>query len=315
MAFLDFLSNLLKASSEKEKNLEFDVEQYNKNNQAFIDSFCRRFDLSTKDGIRSIPRSCGAKFHKETDWNAVIVPEAILSKKATEYKKNGNMELAIECLYKSNELKQVSIYEYAPKDYLRLATYLRNASRFDDARKVEAEIGSVFGQEAGDAQYHINESDSLKRSMEEAKLFHTDLLEASWVGACCETCGKYRGRIFSISGTSKRYPKLPDDFHFGCGLSLFAFNSGVSKPAYLTARQLTAPFKDTRTQQEKAAYSTNVQKAKEDAEAKREFEWIQEHLPELAPKSKAGYRRMKNSRSANYLKIQAAAKEKGFEIQ
>lgn len=48
---------------------------------------------------------------------------------------------------------------------------------------------------------------------------------------------------------------------------------------------------------------------------KREFNWIQENLPEICPKSYSGYMRMKNANTKNFQKIVAEAKKLGRNIE
>ena len=47
----------------------------------------------------------------------------------------------------------------------------------------------------------------------------------------------------------------------------------------------------------------------------QELQWITDNLPDIAPKSLSGYKRMKNSNSKNFQNIVNKAKEKGFEIK
>lgn len=49
----------------------------------------------------------------------------------------------------------------------------------------------------------------------------------------------------------------------------------------------------------------------QDEKDRADYDWLSEHLPEIAPKSFSGYRRMKNAQSANYLKLVESAKENG----
>lgn len=46
-----------------------------------------------------------------------------------------------------------------------------------------------------------------------------------------------------------------------------------------------------------------------------DFEWLQAHIPDKCPKSVAGFRRMKHSKTANYQKLVARAKELGRIIE
>ena len=45
-----------------------------------------------------------------------------------------------------------------------------------------------------------------------------------------------------------------------------------------------------------------------------DFNWICSNLPDIAPKSIGGYKRMINTNSSNYQKLVSAAKEKGYVI-
>lgn len=50
-------------------------------------------------------------------------------------------------------------------------------------------------------------------------------------------------------------------------------------------------------------------------ELEKEYQWITDNLPDIAPKSLSGYKRMKNSNSKNYQNIVSKAKQKGFIIK
>ncbi len=161
-----------------------------------------------------------------------------------------------------------------------------------------------------------------KRFQNSPKNSDTDLVEISYVGACCPICGKYRGRIFSVNGKDRRFPKLPDDFHEDCGLMAFPFIYGVQEPQYCKSRNIIAynnrPFKDTRTAEEKANYKLILQEQKEELikqQDKVDYDWLWEHLPEVCPKSFSSYRRMKNTNSAGYQKAVAAAQKAGYIIK
>ncbi|MBQ9851200.1 MAG: hypothetical protein IJO36_10915 [Clostridia bacterium] len=155
-----------------------------------------------------------------------------------------------------------------------------------------------------------------------SKTTDTDLVEVSYVGACCSTCGKYRGRIFSVNGKDGRFPKLPDDFHEDCGLMLFPFVYGVQEPQYCKTKDIISynnrPFRDTRTAEEKANYKLILQEQEDERQRQQDkfdYDWLLKHLPEICPKSFSSYRRMKNSNSAGYKKVIAAAKEAGYIIK
>ena len=111
----------------------FNVVEYERRIQNNINDFNSRFDTSSVSGIRSITVSEARKY-SSTVMGLPAQPEQVLFKKATEYKKKGNMDLAIECLKKANELMPYATCLYMRPDYERLVNYLVLAGRFEEAR-------------------------------------------------------------------------------------------------------------------------------------------------------------------------------------
>lgn len=156
----------------------------------------------------------------------------------------------------------------------------------------------------------------------DCKSMNTDLVIATTHCCTCALCSSLQGRVFSLSGKDKRFPRLPDEvkiyggFHEGCAHTFFPFFYGISTmpnnedPVKFSNR----PYLDYRTPEEKAKYAAEIAKAEAQARSRAEYEWICNYLPELAPKSLGGYTKMKNANSANYQKIVAAAKSKGYTI-
>lgn len=294
---------------------ELSPEEYQEENWRCIKAFEEAHDLKTVQGIRAITAENAKKWERRAA-GVPSLPEQILSKTATQYKKDGNMELAIECLRKANELYATSDMMYDEKTYMRLVRYLQAAGRFDEARAEEKKIKERFEPEQDQEK---RRKEFLAKAQAEANEAGTDLVEASWVGVCCETCGKYRGRVFSVTGKNKEYPKLPDDFCGDCGLMLFPFWEGISEPAYYSLRRLRElnlmPMRDTRTSEESALYERRLSDLAAEKKDRDDYAWLQEHLPEIAPKSFGGYRRMKNSNSNNFQKLVCAAQEKGRKLE
>lgn len=303
-------------SSGSQRSSQFSIEEYDRANEQYIESFKKTFDLSTLEGIRDIT------YDAVKPWmqNAPGVPShpvEILSKQASAYKKE-NINLAVECLRKANELRPVSGMLYPEDSYLRLVRYLRKAERFSEADKEQKKIQDMFhGVSAPYSRETIAQS-ALKRSFASAQEIGTDLVEVSWIGVCCERCGRYRGRIFSISGRDKRFPKFPDDFCLRCGLSAYPIIEGVSAPLYSDSdhvvEEAQRPFVDTRTPDEIKAYEEKCRKLQSEKKDRADYAWIQENLPEVTPKSFSGYRRMKNMNSLNFQKLQSRALELGRKI-
>lgn len=272
-------------------------------------------DLNSIDGIRSIsvPTKKEKQQHEVKDGM-----EYILQRKATEHKKDGRMDLAIECLKKSNELMPYSFFEYTREDYERLVKYLKQAKRFDEARQEEKKLDKMFGKELISKK---SEAKFVRQKFHDAKELGTDLVEMSEHHPTCEKCAKYQGRVFSISGNDKRFPKLPQyalahgKMHQGCRHTFYPFIYGLSASSYGHKDIITysnRPFIDERTPEEKAEYEAMVQTIEEDKKSRNEYDWICENLPNIAPKSYGGYKKMKNSNSTNFQKLYRATRDAGY---
>lgn len=304
-----------------------DRESYESANDKQIAAFKRAFDLTTAEGIQAITVQAVQPWIK----NAPGVPShpvEILSKQASLYQKE-HLDLAIECLRKANELRPVSGMVYSENSYLRLVRYLCKAERFDEAEQERKKIQAMFhGKDAPYSGENIANS-ALNRSFASAQELGTDLVEVSWADVCCETCGKYRGRIFSISGRDKRFPKFPSDFCHRCGLSVYPIIEGVSVPAHSDPERMVEearrPLVDTRTPEQIEAYAEKCRRVQREQEQEKnyvarerkdreDYAWIRENLPDLMPKTFSGYRRMRTMNTANFQKLRAKALELGREI-
>lgn len=147
---MGLLNNFIKAIiNEKPKynkqSVPFDDVEYNKHNNAKIKEFTDKYDLSTKEGIDSIPISEATKYHDPMSVSVVYMPEQILKRKATEYKKEKEYELAIECLRKANELLPHSPFSYSRQDYERLVDVLVQAGKYEEAKIEHKKLDEQYG--------------------------------------------------------------------------------------------------------------------------------------------------------------------------
>lgn len=112
-----------------------------------------KYDLETLEGIRAI------KIPKYSQINGLQSPtkniEYILQRKATEHKKNGRMDLAIECLRKSNEIMPYSNFEWQASDYLRLVSFLKKDRQIDEAKRVFISLEKQFSKDT-DLMYYYS---------------------------------------------------------------------------------------------------------------------------------------------------------------
>lgn len=238
--------------------------------------------------------------------------EYILQRKATEHKKNGRMDLAIACLRKANEIFPHSNFAWTEKDYMRLVEYLKSDRQFDEARKEEKKIKELFAKVD-------KEREAYNTKINREVYGNTDIVSTNETYFVCDECAKYTKRYFSISGNSKKYPKLPEyllhksEEHKYCAITLYPVIDDVSLPAWDYKgdfiKYCNRPFVDERTKEQKANFEKEVKEKEEAARDKEFYDLIFEKFPEIAPKSFGGYRRMKASNSENYKKLLLKAEE------
>lgn len=163
-------------------------------------------DFNSLEGISKI------KIPKYKPLSTIQSPvnniEYILQRKATEHKKNGRMDLAIACLRKSNEIMPHSNFSYQAKDYLRLVKYLKNYGQIEEAILVESNLKN---QHPELFDLRIKNKQRINEYICKAKKYNEDLLYIT-TNNKCPVCKKYNHKVFSISGKSKTYPKLPPEF-------------------------------------------------------------------------------------------------------
>lgn len=264
----------------------------------------KAYDLNTAEGIESIE----IPMYKPNKGiqSPVNNIEYILQRKATEHKRNGRMDLAIACLRKSNEIFLHSNFLWSVKDYMRLVEYLKQVGRFEEARIEEQKINDLF-------QQNDLAISALEKILLDCKSMGTDLVISPEISRACAECAKYARRIFSISGKDKRFPVLPAYFKLGlpehgyCFNSFYPFVLRFSEPTWKYTGNLiewcNRPYSDERTREQKQDFKNWIIKNKQEAIDRRNYDYLREHLLEMAPKSFSGFRRMKSQRSSNYLKL------------
>lgn len=264
-------------------------------------------DLETLEGINSIKIPIYKKIASGVSSPTNNI-EYILQRKATEHKRNGRMDLAIACLRKSNEIMPRSNFTWSSDDYLRLVEFLKDDGQFEEARKEETKIKSFFDSMPAYSPF-MNAP--------------VDLFECSKHECTCSECSKYQGRVFSISGKDKNFPKLPDfilktgQIHKGCRHDFYPFYANVcSKSELVKAIKFSnRPFVDSRSKKEKLEYEQKKLEAEIYERDKQNYDLLREHLPDIAPKSFGGYRKMKSTKSKNFIKLAEKAKEIGLNIE
>lgn len=236
--------------------------------------------------------------------------EYILQCKAMEFKRLGQMSLAIACLRKSNEIMPHSNFVWAKKDYLRLIEYLKQNGQFGEARVEEARLRQTLPQLFSVDQEALF---VFRKSLSDARCLRTDLIEMSSHYCTCAECAKYQGRVYSINGKDRRFPLIPDHIkkygvvHEACRHTFYPYLPDlVNRSELMSAiKRSNSPYIDNRTDEEKALYENKKAFSEQMICDRGDYDYIRELLPEIAPKSFAGYRKMKSTNSKNYQKLMA----------
>lgn len=133
----------------------------------------------------------------------------------------------------------------------------------------------------------------------------------------CPTCSTYNRRIYSLFGHYKSFPILPSFLRNStcplCGVHIgYAhYFPGINGNLKTDIKFSNRPFIDFRSKEEKQIWNERQEKKRLDSKASADFNWICSNLPDMAPQTIGGYKRMIKSNSLNYQKIVLAAKEKG----
>lgn len=268
------------------------------------------YKLDTLEDIESIPVPT-KNFQYNCDFTESI--EYVLQRKATQFKKEGKMDLAIACLRKSNEIMPFAPMAYTKKDYARLESYLKLAGKFDEARELKKESHKFLS----------NNKDLANAKIKNILSSGTDMIEVQRHEKVCSECAKYHGRIYS-KHSKHGYPDIEIFLDYynnkscSCYLSFYPFFYKVSTPNICSPKNAVKysnrPFLDDRTESEKLTYNEYINEQIAETKDRTDYDWICEYLSDIAPKSFGGYRNMKNKNSMNYQKIVSAAKEKGYLI-
>lgn len=254
--------------------------------------------------------------------------EYVLRMKSGQLWNEEKYELSIAVLGKATELMKHSNMGWPAKDFFGIVNELNNLGCFEKAKQwTNWILKNVPGAKAAlspsaDDKISYHAKEHFKKTIESCKDLATDLVETGDVNGCCPICAMYRNRVFSLSGKDKRFPKFPEDFHFGCGLSAYPYKEGVMEPAFRcknVVQYSNRPFVDDRTDEEKKNYVERMEQISKDSPAVRGpnlakiiYLRLKNQLPDIAPKSFSGFQRMRNANSKNYQALVSKAEAAGF---
>lgn len=325
-------------------------EEYQRKRKAQADWLEDHYDLNSIRGVQSIPVSKNLpKYPHSGSMDVTGDVDYYLRQKASEHEANGNIELAIVCLRKSNAIRMVKRIGYRKDDYYALVRMLARNGKINEAYTEKEAIDKFFEKTGNE-----DTSRAVERVLSDAKDVNTDLVIMDAHGSVCPECAKYQGRVFSLSGASRKFPKIPNEFytygaiHPGCTHQFWAYIDGVTDPQlsytllfykgmkWRYRRNIVAfsnrPFVDDRAkkdievaeehhrkleleaEQKRIREETMIEREAQRGEEARAFLWLQKNIPDKCPKSISGFRRMKKQNTKNYQKLTLMAKELGYEI-
>lgn len=229
-------------------------------------------------------------------------------------------ELSIEVLKQALKIMPHSNIAWSIPDYLRLPIWLFQDGRIAEGKDVEAEImNSPVLQDKCDIRTIA------VRNLHSIIADGWDLISfSSYGGAMCSECAVLSGRVYSVSGRDKRFPKLPatilsnGGYHPGCDTGILRYWKGdkiYHRGEYVDALLSTnRPYIDDRTDADKRLYQQiidNINKKNSEYGKYREYLILRAVFPDLMPKSQYKYACEKEADSELYRRITDAANKCG----
>lgn len=294
------------------------------------------YDLESIPDIQSIPVPNFNRHDSSMEGYGIKGRlDYVLRMKAGNLYNRLEKELCSACLWKSAEL-MLATDDWQRKDFERLVTWHYAMGMVDEAKRAEQYINShTQSMEDSFNKY------ALQHKNDTFSHFKGDLIAFNDYGTgCCEKCSIFGGRVYSISGKNKIFPKLPEyakehgNFHKGCRCVMASyldiadrsiFYKGIRQDAVTVSNR---PWIDNRTANEIERYNAYLdhisqaererqymlEVSKRQGQNRLEYESIKRAFPEKAPKSVTGYARMKTMRTKNFIALADMAKSKGIEI-
>lgn len=138
----------------------------------------------------------------------------------------------------------------------------------------------------------------------------------------CPICAQYQGRVYALTkeaaegkyklkdGTVLKFPYLYETafasgyqtIHPNCRhrIAIFPLQAYTNEELKKYSAVSTKPFEDTRSDRERKAYAADQARKRKQNEQRKQYERIKQALPDTAPKSYAGFVRMKQANSQRY---------------
>lgn len=292
---------------------QLNSDQYN---ARYIISDGIKYDLESIDDVEKIPIPLFQPLKGMPDISHSL--EYILKRKAGNLSKASLFEHSIALLRKSNQIMSHSPIQWGKKDYFYIVLQLIWADYLEDAKK---EIEFIESHYRNCYDFSVIHKKCIDKLISNAKLLGTDLVEAENSPNCNEICGKYRKRIYSLTGKDLRFPLMTENI-LNSGLLFYPFIYGISTPKYCDADEIiefnNRPFIDDRTDDEKMNYiKFNRAYILENNKAVDLLEYCQivKFLPDIAPKNFQDYQNIKFDNTLEFQELMEISEEARIDIE
>lgn len=177
---------------------------------------------------------------------------------------------------------------------------------------------------------HARAFDSTVKTIKERYIpqDNSDLIQVSYIRCCCPECAKYHGRIYSLFGMDKRFPRLPEwlsrtkGAHCGMFTYPYIYYPDIPTSLYVKGEFVNVdaiepsnrPFEDDRPQEDIDIYLRIIAEYKEEQQDRATFAMLEEDYPDITPKSYGAYRRMKKAKTKGYLTLAEELKKDNIEL-
>lgn len=315
----------------RNKTVSLDDDRQTAYDAQYIISNDVLYDLESAESISSIaiPNFCaqGSMPYTTRDLSYILKMRVGVEKRP---------HLAVPLAYKVANLMIASPIGWTKKDYYRLVIQLWSIGEiaYGDYLLEELKSRLPFVAKSDPTKYSVQ--NLFMSALNDAR--RTDYLEIPHEICVCEKCAPYVNRIYNISGRDNRFPILPQNiienkglhcnvsfyricFYEGMTISHYEFDkNGNCKTIEKDAiTQSNRPFRDNRSLFEKENYIAVKEKEEKQKEQEEQYynkdTWVEKFTDRLeyynivktlgskAPKSFAGFVRIKNKNTASYQKL------------
>lgn len=288
-------------------------DQYN---ARYIISDGIRYDLESIDDVEKIPVPLFQPLKGMPNISHSL--EYILRRKAGTLSKASLFKNSIALLRKSNQIMSYSPIQWGKKDYFYIVFQLIWTDHLEDAKK---EIEFIEKNYRNCYDFSVIHKKCIDKLISNAALLNTDLVEADNPPNCSELCGKYRKRIYSLTGKDSRFPSMTEVI-LNSGLLFYPFLYGISTPKYCSLDEIITfnnrPFIDDRTEDEKTNYlKFNRMHILENNKASDLLEYCQivKIFPDMAPKNFQDYQAMKFDNTPDFQELMEISEESRIDIE